>query len=496
MIKLPMKKSFIFNIFLITFMLLPFAIEAKPVAAVAYISWDSNRSMALASLIEEHTLRILKETELFDTIDSKVINKELSKFNCFDEKCLSGFAKNAEIHLLISGNIEDRNSYLILNLRAHGSNRIYNGNLIYSATIKIPLKYPSGSREFSLLCEEQSANFIIKTLQRFHHDIAIKKVNGTSLLQEDIKLSGTFPLCQKNITGEVIKLSDVTISNGKITSEVNLQENSFLLINFVSKSEELKKYYTSRKQELLFAYSSITNTAYLAILTPFASASMPFASPFLGYYMHEDWKGLGLWMINASPYLYMEAMGFYNSPSRLKEKDKDISRDNRAMNYFAWYMLTIGGLPLFIDSYAFSYLEESKSSYKQSSFLGNRYSAIYLSLISNGGGMFYKGHRYWGYFYFHLNNILLYSAMREFSREEIYDQNTDSYKKGSNNTSKAKKICYLLSLTKLTEVIHTALSREDLSNSSIIDEYFIPSPFISLDLENNAIYGIALSYKF
>jgi hypothetical protein len=110
--------------------------------------------------------------------------------------------------------------------------------------------------------------------------------------------------------------------------------------------------------------------------------------------------------------------------------------------------------------------------------------------------MFYKGHRYWGYFYFHLNNILLYSAMREFSREEIYDQNTDSYKKGSNNTSKAKKICYLLSLTKLTEVIHTALSREDLSNSSIIDEYFIPSPFISLDLENNAIYGIALSYKF
>jgi hypothetical protein len=37
MIKLPMKKSFIFNIFLITFMLLPFAIEAKPVAAVAYI---------------------------------------------------------------------------------------------------------------------------------------------------------------------------------------------------------------------------------------------------------------------------------------------------------------------------------------------------------------------------------------------------------------------------------------------------------------------------
>ena len=203
----------------------------------------------------------------------------------------------------------------------------------------------------------------------------------------------------------------MTLSENRVAGPggIEITPESYIITGFKKEALSLEKYYTGRKREIVFAGQSFYDTMYIALLTPFASASMPVASPFLGHYMNNDWSGLGLWMLNAPPYLYMEARGFINSPSRLRGRHEDISRDDKALNYFAWYMAAAGGLPLFIDACAHSYLRQGAYFTGDTGLLGNNATAAYLSLVSNGGGMFYRGNRYWGYFYFHLNNKHLLS---------------------------------------------------------------------------------------
>jgi hypothetical protein len=212
--------------------------------------------------------------------------------------------------------------------------------------------------------------------------------------------------------------------------------------------------------------------------------------------MNNDWCGLGLWMVNATPYLYMEARGLYNSPSRLKENKKDISKDDRAMYYFGWYMAAAGGLPLFIDSYAHTYLYKASYYSDETRLLGSNITAAYLSLVSNGGGMFYKGHRNWGYFYFHLNNILLYTTLREFSNTEQYNRETDSYIKKDTGRGTAKKLCAVLAVSKLVETVHTLMTDEDIDNGILEEQLTLPGPFISFDEMNSPVYGLSASYRF
>lgn len=473
-------------------------LQAKPVAGVASISWDTTRSMTIAALIEQHTLTILKERTSFNTIGPGIINRELTKFECFDEKCISTFARNAGINLIINGSVQDRDTYLLITLRSYGVNRVHEGKLLYSYTVKIPLEYPAGSREFSLICEEHSALFLSATLSSFLHDIKITAAGNTLNALSEIKLNGEYTLYRKDNNGRLYKNGTITLTDNHANTEQEqtLEDDLFIIYSYKQESIEIKKHYRERKREILFHDRSIKDTLYIALLTPFASASMPFASPFLGYYMNNDWYGLGLWMVNATPYIYMEARGLYYSPSRLREMNEDITRDDAALHYFGWYMALAGGLPLFIDSYANNYLTQASYYSGETRLLGNNVTAAYLSLVSNGGGMFYKGRRGWGYFYFHLNNILLYSTIREFSTPEEYNPSTDSYIKKNTNSRNGKKLCAVLAVSKLIETVHTLVSSNDLESGCDIEEYIIPEPFFSFDDNNSPVYGLSLNYRF
>lgn len=473
-------------------------LHAKPVAGVTSISWNTSRAMTLSTITEQHTLTILKEKAEMDTIDPGIINRELSKFSCFDEKCIIPFARNAGINLIINGDIQDRDSYLQFTLKAYAVNSLYNGNLIHSYSVKIPLDTPAGAREFSLICEEQAASFISGVLSAFNQDIAIKKSDESYFADTDLKLDGKFSLYQKNKAGAPEKSGEVILKNNYITETLldEIPAGSFIIINYKEQSASLKKYYRTRKREILFKDTSVSDTLYMALLTPFASSTMPLVSPFLGYYMNNDWSGLGLWVANATPYIYMEARGLYNSPSRLKKNKEDISRDDRAMYYFGWYMAAAGGLPLFIDSYAHTYLYRASYYSADTRLLGSNLTAAYLSLVSNGGGMFYKGHRQWGYFYFHLNNILLYATLREFSRAEEYNSESGLYIKKNSNSSAAKRLCAVLAVSKIIETVHTLITVENIDNGIVTEEFTIPEPFVSFDETNSPVYGLSVSYRF
>jgi hypothetical protein len=128
--------------------------------------------------------------------------------------------------------------------------------------------------------------------------------------------------------------------------------------------------------------------------------------------------------------------------------------------------------------------------------MGSNLNAGMHSLISNGAGLFYRGERYWGYFYFHLNNILLFMTMKEFSYPEYYNETSNRYDKGSRNKNRGITYCSLLIISKTIEICHAVITKENISSGELIDEYIIPAPFFTLDEKGELVGGISVTAKF
>jgi len=489
-----MKNKFILIIIILS---LNRILYASPVAGVSGISGDSRRASSVAILIEQHIIEILKKNS-FDTIAAGMISRELIKFNCTEEKCILRFARDAEIDLLISGTVTDRKDYLLIKLQAFGINIPFNSRVISRYEIKLPMDIEINAREFSLLSEEHAAKFLVKTLQSLVYPLKIKVDRGKLSISGEINADGKFRLYSINKYGLIKQKGEVNISGKNVThvSGAPPSENDIVFFPFKDKSMEIDSYYTRRKSEIVFEKKSFYDTLFVLAVTPIASATMPLSSPYLGYYMNNDWQGLGLWMINAPAYLYMEARGFILSPEKLKDKKENISRDDRALNYFAWYMLLSGGMPLFIDSYADASLYKASYFRGKGELTGNTLTAALLSLTSNGSGHFYRGHRFWGYFYFHMNNIILYMTLREFSAPEYYDEPTDSYSKGKIDKQKRNLYCSVLAISKTVEILHAIISSDRISSGEVMDEYIIPGPYFTINENGSPEFGISITFRF
>lgn len=472
-------------------------IYASPMIGVSGITGNTERATAIAIILEQHILNIMKQNN-FSSIQPEIINRELNRFNCTEEKCVLDFAENADIDIIVSGTVTDKKKYILIMLQSYGINIPFSKRIINKYEVKLPMDVNISAREFSLMSEEHAARFLSKTLSIFLYPISISKTGENYTLAGDVKISGKFTIYSEGNNNSVKKTGNAEITDNKITAVQGeiIPGKSFILLPFKDRSDTINLYYTTRKRELVFEKKSFYDTLFLLAVTPVASATMPISAPFLGYFASEDWTGLGLWMVNAPPYLYMEARGFINSPGRLKEKNEDITRDDRAMNYFAWYMLAAGGMPLFMDAYTGDYLHQASYFTGNNDLLGSSATAALLSLTSNGAGHFYRGDRYWGYFYFHLNNILLYMTMREFSEPESYDEVTGSYTKGERNMKSGIAFASVFAISKTIEIIHAALGREDLTSGEATDEYIIPSPLFTLDDNGDPVYGVSLTLKF
>ncbi|PKL18837.1 MAG: hypothetical protein CVV49_04020 [Spirochaetae bacterium HGW-Spirochaetae-5] len=486
------------KLFLIILLLnLTGAIYAAPLAGVSGISSNTERASTLALVLEKHILEILKNNS-FSVIQPEVINRELTKFSCIEEKCILKFADDADINLIVSGTVTDYKKSIVIKLQAYGIKIPFNQRVINSYEVKIPMDVSISSREFSLISEEHAAEFLAKTLSIFQIPVKIRKEESRLILSDNYKTTGRYTVYSSDKNNFIQSTGETEINEGVLSPlTINIEDNQyFILIDFRNESKAIKGFYRTRKNEIVFSQTSFYDTLFILAIIPAASASMPVSSPILGYYMNEDWEGLGLWMLSAPPYLYMEARGFLNSPENLKKKNKDITRDDRAMNYFAWYMLLAGGMPLFVDSYNYNYLHQVSYFKENNELLGNTATAALLSLTSNGAGHFYRGDRQWGYFYFHLNNILLYMTIREFSTPEYYDDASQSYKKGESNKNRGIIFGSILALSKSVEIIHAILQKENLSTGEVTDEYIIPSPLFTLDERGNPVYGVSVTYKF
>lgn len=481
---------------------------AKPLMGIAGMYGDTPRAQNIARLFSSHINNVMRTSGIFDQVNPKLLQQELATFNCLEDSCVLRFARTAKIDIIIRGTIEDRGDTLSVHLYAFGIRTPYFGRNIYSYRVEIPLAgYRLAAQEFSYICEEHAGHFSARMLDRYQSFFPLKKLNNTLMIQSDYEITGTFDLYRthsKTATGTIrpfSKIGKVRIEKNRVhieTLSVNtLSNNDFILVSHKAKAQFIRNFYYGRKHEIVFDKPNISDTVYILLFTVPASASMPLLAPTVGYYQNSDYRGLAFWMLNASPYLYIQYDGWTNRPEELRNSGESINKRNLTNYYFGWYMTLCGGMALFVDAFSHQYIAQAANYQRSQSLMGNSLTAAYLSTISGGGGHFYRGYRAWGYLYFHINNILIYYAIQNLVKEEKYDATTNTYSEGEANTKRAWSILGVLALVKTIEVIHVVFTRDNIRNGIIsANNDFDLQPRIFIDEEKRFSYGAQCTYKF
>ena len=446
----------------------------KPIIGVTGVNAGSIRIVGIANDLENQLINVINATGSFNIINPALLKDQLTRYNCVEENCTLGFAESAGINILIKAYVEDKGSSLIFNIYSQGINAPYFGDIIYKYRAEIPISGLNlSTKEYNLIAEEHAAYFISGLLKKFQSQVLIKKNSGL-FIDSDENISGTFDLYRYEDALPDKKNIRLFRSIGKIKLKIkrsfhkagfHLKKNDFIFINYSKKADFITDLFYGRKRELVFAEESPADTAIIFFSTIPISVIMPVLAP-LGYYKNNDFTGLSLWTINTLPYLYLEYNGLKDHLNFFKDDNNNSSRKAVTQYRFGLYMLLCGGIPLTIDAFSNRMLDHA-AGYEKQSYLGNNYTAVYLSIISGGGGFFYKGYRPEGYLYFHLNNILLYLCISEFSDGKTYHSESGTYTKDRGNRQKAKLYLGMYGALKIIEITHVILLKDNIRNGKI-----------------------------
>jgi|GEM_PF-287393 len=499
-----MKKPFIITfILLLLGWSLPLRAE-KPLVGISGIRGDSARTLNLSGVVETHLANIINSTGIFEQVNHQLLRNELTRFKCIEESCILRFARTAGLHVVIGGEIEDRGDTLLLSLRASGIGAPHFGRVLLRYRVEIPVtNLVLGAREFSYICEEHAGFFLSKMIKRFRLPLELTKKDEEPI-RRDQALSGRYDLYRyidSGISGPVQpyhRIGRIEISDNVIVSresDLPHREGDFILISFEKTSRFLENFYRGRKKEIVLEAPSFSDTLYTVLFTVPASATMPVVAPLIGYYHYRDFTGLSLWAVNVAPYLYIEYDGLTDRPGERRDRNKNISRRDATHYYFGWYMLLFGGMSLFVDAFSHRYLSQAANYQEPQPLMGNDFTAAYLALVCGGGGHFYRGHRAWGYLYFHVDNILLYLTIRALVREERYSAETGAYERSSIDRRRAYMLLGVLGLVKICEITHAVLIGDTIRNGTRLEEELSLKPVLYLDEEENAVWGVQYSLR-
>lgn len=436
------------------------AFADKPVIGFAGLSSDSVRGATLLPMLERSLGETVAYAGIFDPVNTPLLRDQLSRFGCTGERCLSGFAHDAGISVLVTFSIRDRGDALYAEFSAVGSDVPYSGKLIYSSAYRLPLR-KGASREEQLFCSDEiSARFLSSLLDAYLCAVRCSLKDG--LLTASEPLNGRFECIavSEEIEGlrPFVKIGTFEFRNG--VSSAAPSGDIRALVSYRTKADEIRAFLQGRKKEIVFTPPSYSETAAGVILYPVLSAAAPLLAP-LGYFAASDYAGLGLWAVNSAPWLYLQYDGYRQGFLRMNTPRSRASSDDAARHYFFWYMLCAGNMPLFADAAASGGLARASLYQGKEPYLGNNATAVMLSLAGGGGGMFYKGHRGWGYAYFQANNLLLYMTLRSMvsSRSRDHSGITRS------DMRRGDKSVFLLSsyaLLKTVEIVHVLTAEESI----------------------------------
>ena len=470
---------------------------SKPIVAVVGVNSVGLGALNINKQINDHLINIIDSTRIFSLVNPVVLQEQLSKYNCIEEKCLLSFADTAGIDLVISGNVDYAADSVILTLISYGMKAPYFGRAVYKYRTKIPvsgLNYASDR-----IMEEHAGVFISRLLSRYSSLTTVNKIGENNYaIDSDYFISGTYQIYRFNSKSQGVdkikiysKIGDVKLINNNVIRNVSdaaeIKDGDFILIKYTERAEFLSGLIYGRKREMVFEGTTAREDFLLFLTTPPASVLMPLVAP-LAYYKYGDYSGLALWALNSSPYLFLEYQGLRYRPKTYRDDKEDIPGRSAANYRFGIYMLVCGGMSLVVDSFAGSQLYLA-SNFQSQPNMGNAFSAVFLSLISGGGGHFYRGYRFSGYIYFHLDNILLYSAIKEFSPSEKYDSASGSYKKADINKKRGYSYIGILSIVKAVEITHALLRKDKISNGELLEEKFSFEPELKIDIHDHILIG-------
>lgn len=474
---------------------------AKPVIGIASITSFSPREERFALYVQEHLDTIIHATGIFDRANSALLRDQLARFSCDDERCLLSFAADAGLSVLVGGSMQDRGDHMLFSLRAYCADTPYEGKIVYRYTVKVPLYSKHSAVEYSYICEEQAGHFMAGFLKQYRRAVMIDKDAGGSLaVSADV--SGSYDAYRASTDSAVgpvayARQATVRLFRGKVIGDAGnaVQPGDFIFQTFNDKARFISDFYYGRKKEIVFTQPRHIDALYMLLATGPAAALMPVVAPFFGYYRTADWTGLALWGLNLAPYLYFEINGFVNYPDQFRRHKKDVSRQVMTQWHFAWYFAFAGGASLFVDAFAREYLKSSADFIAKRPFMGNALCAGYLALITGGGGHFYRGHRFWGYFYFHVNNALLYLIINEFSPGERYDRTQRRYVRERINRTRGGVYAGLFCAVKVAEVVHAVLIRDRIRGGEVVEESASLEPVVYSD-EEGLNLGARFMYRF
>lgn len=448
------KKHTIASIIVMYVVLFSFSVYAKPKAGFGIIRGYSSDENYLATLIRGHCVNIATSLGIFDIINPDNLLQQLQRLPCNEEQCILQFASQADLQIIVMGTVERSAQGYVVAINAYGLGMPYYGKQFCSYNTKVAVNIlDKADREASYIAEEIASQFIAKLCEQYTVPLTVKNNTVTG----DYVISGTYTFYTLQTVYDnytvLVRGGRVDVFNNTVATTV--PDDSIILINFKKEADSIKNFYYGRKKEIVFKKSQVEDSCILMAFTVPASASMPLVVPLFGYYTSEDYGGLLLWAGNVVPYIGLEIWGFVNRPSELKKHHNDISRNQMASYYFAWYMLLAGGMPSFVDAFSHQYLQQARLYQGQVPTMGSSTNEIYLALIGAGSGMFYKGNRLWGYVYFHLTNICVYGLLYNYAKPQSWDEQNNRYTTGSSHTKAMYAFAGLLSLIKIVEIVHT-----------------------------------------
>lgn len=468
---------------------------------IGQVDATSPRAGAAAVALAENINGLLAGTQGFASVNSTVLRQQLSRFACTDEQCMLRFAEDAGICLFITLSVADTGDALQVKIAGYGTKFPYHCRRVYGYNAIVPLTGTAGSGEYALVSEEHSARFVAGLLDVFVSPrllddktvgIAQPIDDGDYTVYRRLPIGGE-PAPAGKVAGSV------TLRAGKATTAGKgyvPAAGDFILQNYKRRAASVAKVWYSRKHGIVFAKPDIASGIATALFIPLGSLAAPVAAPALGYVPAGDWAGLGLFALNAAPYYYLEIRGFVNNPYRLRDNHRTASRVDRASWCFAWYMAFAGGAGLFADAFASRYLSAAAAYAGVQQYMGSPFLAGYLALTTAGGGMFYRGQRFWGYVYFHANNLLVFAAIRDFLPAK-YARSDGKYVRGRANRFRGGVLLGVLGAVKIGEVIHSVFASDAIANGDVTEEPLSVEPVVFGFWEQpDAICGLGVNFRF
>ena len=215
-----------------------FLYAEQPTVGILKLKSNTVRGFNLVDIIDRQLGNVLVTYGQFDIVKSQDLRASLEKEGCVGEGCILDFALRAGITILVRGEIDDRGDSVYLHLVAQGAFTSNGGKILVDYFVQIPMDSDVTRRREIYLIEEQIGKFASKLMASY---------------------------------GETIGSQFLTNS-----------------------STSVDEFYFGRKKEIVFPKSDIESALFAVLFTVPASATMPVASPLMGYYKNGDWSGLGL----------------------------------------------------------------------------------------------------------------------------------------------------------------------------------------------------------